>query len=162
MWTGRLGTGIKMAGAVVSPDFMIETDLESVKASSPATDRRAVQRACRAVRAAFDARGMARPVIAQTDVGARMAPAGGLSIYFSAFRNPSVHYRELDFTRPRGVGRLPRRVPGGGAIGRRDARDAGGRAASPTFGAPGLGCSRWRATIEGNSLVQCGHHEPQK
>jgi hypothetical protein len=39
------------------------------------------------------------PVIAQGHVGAGMAPARGLSIYFPPFRDPSAHYRDLDFAR---------------------------------------------------------------
>ncbi|MDP2701685.1 MAG: peptidase C11, partial [Candidatus Rokubacteria bacterium] len=39
------------------------------------------------------------PIIAERHAGQRMAPARGLSIYFPAFRDPSVFYHELEFTR---------------------------------------------------------------
>ena len=40
-----------------------------------------------------------RAIIAHGHVGAGMAPARGLSISFPPFRDPSVHYRALDFAR---------------------------------------------------------------
>ena len=39
------------------------------------------------------------PIIAQAHVGASMAPARGLSIYFPLFLDRSAFYRELDFAR---------------------------------------------------------------
>ena len=38
-------------------------------------------------------------IIARGQVGAGLAPARGLSIYFPPFRDPSIHYRDLDFAR---------------------------------------------------------------
>ncbi|MEK8035965.1 MAG: clostripain-related cysteine peptidase, partial [candidate division NC10 bacterium] len=64
-----------------------------------ATDARAIRQACGAVRAAIEGRGARSPLIAEAHAGPRMAPARGLSIYFPAFRNPSVHYQGLDFAR---------------------------------------------------------------
>ena len=39
------------------------------------------------------------PIIAAGHVGPRMTPARGLSICFPAYRDPSIHYRELDFAK---------------------------------------------------------------
>jgi hypothetical protein len=43
--------------------------------------------------------GAPSPIIAEAYVGARMAPARGLSIYFPAQRDPTVHYRDLEFSK---------------------------------------------------------------
>jgi len=64
-----------------------------------ATDARAIRQACGAVRQAIEGRGARSPLIAEAHTGPRMAPARGLSIYFPAYRNPSVHYQALDFAR---------------------------------------------------------------
>ena len=64
-----------------------------------ATDRRAIRQGCEAVRAAIEGKGAVSPLIAEAHTGPRMGPARGLSIYFPAFRNPSVYYRDLDFAR---------------------------------------------------------------
>jgi hypothetical protein len=62
-----------------------------------ATGQRDIRRACMEIQGAIEADG--GPIIAERHAGARMAPACGLSIYFPPFRDPSVFYRELDFTR---------------------------------------------------------------
>ncbi len=41
--------------------------------------------------------GVPSPIIAQAHVGASMAPARGISIYFPQFLDRSAFYRELDF-----------------------------------------------------------------
>lgn len=55
--------------------------------------------ACRRLQRVLDGGEGPRPIIAQGHVGAGMARARGLSIYFPAFRAPSDYYRELDFAR---------------------------------------------------------------
>ena len=56
--------------------------------------------ACRDLQRLLDGAEGKSPVIAQGHVGAGMAPARGLSIYFPPFRDPSSsHYRDLDFAR---------------------------------------------------------------
>ena len=55
--------------------------------------------ACRDLQRLIDGQDGHGPVIAQGHVGAGMAPARGLSIYFPPFRDPSAHYRDLDFAR---------------------------------------------------------------
>lgn len=62
-----------------------------------ATTRRDVRQAAIEVQRAIEAEG--GPIIAERHGGRRMAPARGLSIYFPQFRDASVFYRELDFTR---------------------------------------------------------------
>jgi hypothetical protein len=54
---------------------------------------------CRELQRLIDAAEGKRPIIAQGHVGAEMASACGLSIYFPPFRDPSAHYRDLDFAR---------------------------------------------------------------
>ncbi len=58
-----------------------------------------VAEACRDIQRLIDGHEARTPIIAEGHVGQRMAPARGLSIYFPAFRNPSVHYQALDFAR---------------------------------------------------------------
>jgi len=55
--------------------------------------------ACRDIQRLIDGHEARSPIIAEAHVGQRMAPARGLSIYFPAYRVPSVHYQELDFAR---------------------------------------------------------------
>ena len=55
--------------------------------------------ACVEIEQLMDNRGNHGPIIAAGHVGPRMTAARGLSIYFPANRNPSIHYRELDFAR---------------------------------------------------------------
>ena len=43
--------------------------------------------------------GAPTPIIAEAYAGSRMAPARGLSIYFPAHREPTVHYRDLEFAK---------------------------------------------------------------
>ncbi|MBI2525267.1 MAG: hypothetical protein HYY95_07040 [Candidatus Rokubacteria bacterium] len=64
-----------------------------------ATDARIIRQACGAVRRAIEGQGAESPLIAEAYAGPRMAPARGLSIYFPAYRNPSVQYQALDFAR---------------------------------------------------------------
>jgi hypothetical protein len=56
-----------------------------------------IAEACIQIRRVIDGQGMPSPIIAEAYVGARMAPARGLSIYFPAHREPTVHYRDLAF-----------------------------------------------------------------
>ena len=53
--------------------------------------------ACHQLQRAIDGQEGQRPVLAQGHVGAGMARARGLSIYFPPFRDPSDCYRDLDF-----------------------------------------------------------------
>jgi hypothetical protein len=53
--------------------------------------------ACTQIRRVLGGEGPPSPIIAAGYVGARMAPARGLSIYFPAQREPTVHYRDLAF-----------------------------------------------------------------
>jgi hypothetical protein len=62
-----------------------------------ATTRRDVRNAAVEVRRAIEADG--GPILAERRGGRRMEPARGLSIYFPAYRDSSVFYRELDFAR---------------------------------------------------------------
>jgi hypothetical protein len=55
--------------------------------------------ACVEIQELTDAPGTRGPIIAAGHVGPRMTPARGLSIYFPAHRDPSIHYRELDFSK---------------------------------------------------------------
>jgi hypothetical protein len=55
--------------------------------------------ACRDVQRILDGDEVRSPIIAQAHVGASMAPARGLSIYFPLFLDRSAFYRELDFAR---------------------------------------------------------------
>ena len=55
--------------------------------------------ACIQIRRAIDGQRAPSPIIAEAYVGARMAPARGLSIYFPAQREPTVHYRDLEFAK---------------------------------------------------------------
>ncbi len=58
--------------------------------------------ACMQIRRVIGGEGAPSPIIAEAYVGARMAPARGLSIYFPAHRDPTVHYRDLEFASGRG------------------------------------------------------------
>ena len=69
--------------------------------------------ACLGIQRVIDAQGAPSPIIAAAHVGARMAPACGLSIYFPAHRDPTVHYRDLEFAKADAVGRLPGSVSRG-------------------------------------------------
>ena len=53
--------------------------------------------ACVETQRVMEGQGTRGPIIAAGHVGPRMTPARGLSIYFPAYRDPSIHYRELDF-----------------------------------------------------------------
>jgi hypothetical protein len=53
--------------------------------------------ACRDVRRIIEGQEGHGPIIGQGHVGAAMAPARGLSIYFPLFLDRSAFYRELDF-----------------------------------------------------------------
>ncbi len=53
--------------------------------------------ACRIVRLLLEGDQVRSPIIAQGHAGERLAAARGVSIYFPAYRDPGVHYRELDF-----------------------------------------------------------------
>ena len=64
-----------------------------------ATDRRRIRHACEDLRGAIEGRAARSPLFAEAHTGPRVDPARGLSIHFPAFRNPAVHYRELDFAR---------------------------------------------------------------
>ena len=55
--------------------------------------------ACMQIRRVIGGEGAPSPIIAEAYVGARMAPARGLSIYFPAHREPTVHYRDLEFAK---------------------------------------------------------------
>ncbi len=55
--------------------------------------------ACVGIQRVIDAQGAPSPIIAAAHVGARLAPARGLSIYFPAHRDPTVHYRDLEFAK---------------------------------------------------------------
>jgi cysteine peptidase C11 family protein len=60
--------------------------------------------ACVEIQRVIEGQGTRGPIIAAGHVGSRMTPARGLSIYFPAYRDPSIHYRELDFARRIGWG----------------------------------------------------------
>ena len=64
-----------------------------------ATDRRRIRRACEDLRRAIEGKAARSPLFAEAHTGPRVDPARGLSIHLPAFRNPAVHYRELDFAR---------------------------------------------------------------
>jgi hypothetical protein len=53
--------------------------------------------ACIQIRRVIGGEGAPSPIIAEAYVGARMAPARGLSIYFPTQCEPTVHYRDLGF-----------------------------------------------------------------
>jgi len=55
--------------------------------------------ACFELQRVIDSPGPRGPIIAAGHVGPRMTRARGLSIYFPAYRDPSIHYRELDFAK---------------------------------------------------------------
>jgi hypothetical protein len=59
----------------------------------------AVADACVEIQRVTEGQGTRGPVIAAGHVGPRMTPARGLSIYFPTYRDPSIHYRELDFAK---------------------------------------------------------------
>jgi hypothetical protein len=54
---------------------------------------------CVEIQRAIDGQGTRGPIIAAGYVGPRMRRARGLSIYFPAYRDPSIHYQELDFAK---------------------------------------------------------------
>ena len=56
-----------------------------------------VSDACLDIQRLIDGHEARSPVIAEGHVGQRMVAARGLSIYFPAYPDLSVHYRELDF-----------------------------------------------------------------
>jgi hypothetical protein len=56
-----------------------------------------IAEACRDVQRMIDGDEGRNPIIAQGHVGASMAPARGISIYFPLVLDRSVFYRELDF-----------------------------------------------------------------
>ena len=58
-----------------------------------------IAEACRDVQRIIDGHGARSPIIGQGHVGAAMAPARGLSIYFPLYLDRSAFYRELDFAR---------------------------------------------------------------
>lgn len=58
---------------------------------------RAVRQACRDVEGVIAGEGS--PILAEAHVGAGMAAARGLSLYFPPSSDPSAYYRELDFAR---------------------------------------------------------------
>jgi hypothetical protein len=55
--------------------------------------------ACVETQRVMEGQGTRGPVITAGHVGPRMTPARGLSIYFPAYRDPSIHYWELDFAK---------------------------------------------------------------
>jgi hypothetical protein len=55
--------------------------------------------ACVEIRRVIEGQGTRGPIIAAGHVRSRMTPARGLSIYFPAYRDPSIHYRELDLAK---------------------------------------------------------------
>ena len=55
--------------------------------------------ACIQIRRVIAGEGAPSPIIAEAYVGARMAPARGLSIYFPTHGDPTVHYRDLAFAK---------------------------------------------------------------
>ena len=55
--------------------------------------------ACVEIQQVMESQGTRGPIIEASHVGPRMRRARGLSIYFPAYRDPSVHYRELDFAK---------------------------------------------------------------
>jgi hypothetical protein len=63
------------------------------------TGRGRITDACHDLQRAIEGHEGQRAIIAHGHVGAGMASARGLSIYFPPFRDPSVYYRELDFAR---------------------------------------------------------------
>lgn len=63
------------------------------------TGRGRITDACHGLQRAIEGHESKRAIIAHGHAGAGMASARGLSIYFPPFRDPSVHYRALDFAR---------------------------------------------------------------
>jgi len=55
--------------------------------------------ACFELQRVIDSPGPRGPIIAAGHVGPRMTRARGLSIYFPAYRDPSIRYRELDLAK---------------------------------------------------------------
>ena len=75
-------------------------DLHHLAANlATATGNGRIADACRDVQRIIDGDEVRSPIIAQGHVGASMAPARGLSIYFPLFLDRSALYRELDFAR---------------------------------------------------------------
>jgi hypothetical protein len=68
-------------------------NLATASGLSPVTD------ACRSVQRVIQGREGRGPVIAEGHVGARLAPARGLSIYCPVYPTASVHYGELEFAK---------------------------------------------------------------
>ena len=62
-----------------------------------ATGHGRIAEACRDVQRMIDGDEARGPIIAEGHVGASMAPARGISIYFPLFLDRSAFYRELDF-----------------------------------------------------------------
>jgi len=75
-------------------------DLHHLAANlATATGKGRIAEACRDVQRIIDGDEVRSPVIARAHVGASMAPARGLSIYFPLFLDRSAFYREMDFAR---------------------------------------------------------------
>jgi hypothetical protein len=73
-------------------------DLRHLTANlATATGTGRITDACRDVQRLIDGEESCSPIIGQGHVGASMAPARGLSIYFPLFLDRSAFYRELDF-----------------------------------------------------------------
>jgi hypothetical protein len=104
----RLLAGIK--GAAVAASLLgarrktlqffegLYVDLHHLAANlTTATGNGRIADACRDVQRIIEGDEVRSPIIAQAHVGASMAPARGLSIYFPLFLDRSAFYRELDF-----------------------------------------------------------------
>ena len=73
-------------------------DLHHLAANlATATGNGRIADACRDVQRMIDGDEVRSPIIAEGHVGAAMAPARGISIYFPLFLDRSAFYRELDF-----------------------------------------------------------------
>jgi hypothetical protein len=73
-------------------------DLHHLAANlATATGNGRIADACRDVQRIIDGGEVRTPIIAQAHVGASMAPARGISIYFPLFLDRSAFYQELDF-----------------------------------------------------------------
>jgi hypothetical protein len=62
--------------------------------------------ACKDVQRLIDGQGVKSPILAAGHVGAPMARARGLSIYFPLFGDPGAHYEALDFAQRTAWGQL--------------------------------------------------------
>jgi hypothetical protein len=78
-----------------------------------ATGNGRVADACRAVQRLIDGHDVTGPILAAGHVGASMAPARGLSIYFPLLGDPSAHYERLDFAQRTAWGQLLAALLGG-------------------------------------------------